>query len=267
MVMNSKICTLFATGIGEYFSEINVDLSIVCIDGKYGIVHNTRVESRTNSAEYDKTLILECVYDNLYFIELNEMPYLVAVQSGKQGLLMIKAHLNNDLELCTVSKLQACVYDRIEAAGNNTAFLLHKHNTIFCYDPIENEIFVECESVEELGEYCLWCKKGDTFELWNTFYRTKIIELHENVSCSLLGAYRNGNAFMLQYQDKCSDNVMRQLLFYDNYCRRTRLSPKAKKIKVYTTVCSGESLITGVEMFWGDWETPLSNENVDEIAK
>ena len=102
-VISSKMCYVEIIGNEDY--HIKADLSIISKDGKYGLLHSSKMDTEEKDARYESTLSLPVEYDNLFFIEVRDKTYLVAVSEGKQGLYKLKGCKNGYIEEMVTEKL------------------------------------------------------------------------------------------------------------------------------------------------------------------
>lgn len=263
MIISSKMCEISV--IGEPHLVMGADLSVVCKDGKYGLVHTSRLDEHEGSYVYEKELILPCDYDNLFFVDIEFMPHLIAVLQGKQGLFCFEGCTNGYYEEIIVEQRVPCIYDRIEIGHNTDTLFLHSGSKIFCFSLYSGKIFAECEHVKELCNDWLLCISGDNVELWRTQHYSRITTL-ETDDITYLGTYEQGFVFKLKVWDEKEDDLLQQLLFCEYFEKGFHFGPKAKSLTVHTKVERKERSVVGIEMSFGNWEDKLSIEAVNEIT-
>lgn len=265
MVISNKVCYVEIIGVeGEY---ISADLSIITKDGKCGLLHNSKMNIDERDPDYESALTLPIEYENLFFIESDKKTYVVAVADGKQGLFKLQAHKNGFFEEVIAKALLQCAYDRIEAARKNNILFLYSQNKISCYSPREQKMLTVCDEVEEPCREYLLCKRGKNYQLWNTFGLKWLTSLPIIDEFCYEGTYEAGDVFKLRYWDEDSQDCVSQLLFCEFYVYTVHFSHKAKQLAVMTKTGASERRLVRVEMSWGDGDSMLPFDIVDEISK
>ena len=254
MVVNSKICDVCV--MGEY---VEADISIVCSDGKYGLLHSER------TPDGERELILPCEYDNLFFIKTEYEHNLIAVQQGKQGVLVFEGRTSGTYENISVVERIPCIYDYIEVGRENDVLFLHSGNKISCFHMQKEKIFTECDDFKEICYNTLLCVNGDSYGLWYTDFPRFICAL-ETEDIFYLGDYEQGEVFMLKIWDKQKEDFEQQLLFSEYCGHGAHFSSKANTIRVRTKSSGKEPAVIGVEMSFSDIKDKLSIETVNEIT-
>ena len=264
MIISSKMCEISV--IGEPHLVMNADLSVVCKDGKYGLVHTSRLEGHEGPYVYEKELILPCEYDNLFFVDIEFMPHLIAVIHGKQGLFCFEGCTNGYYEEIMVEQRVPCIYDRIEIGQKTDALFLHSGRKISCFSLYRGKVFAECEHVKELCNDWLLCISGDDVELWHTHHYNMITKL-ETDDVTYLGTYEQGYVFKLKIWDEKENDLLQQLLFCEYLGDGFHFGPKAKRLTVHTKVERKGRSVVGIEMSFGSCQNELSIEAVNEITR
>lgn len=264
IVISNMMCSVEIVGEeGEY---ISADLSIIAKDGKCGLLHNSRICIDERDSDYESSLTLPIKYENLFFIESDRKTYLVAVADGKQGLFKLQAHTNGHYTQIIAITLLQCAYDRIEAARKNNILLLYSQNKISCYSPIEQKLLTVCDEVEEPCRDYLLCKRGDSYQLWNTFGLRWLTCLPKTDEFCYAGTYDGGDVFKLRYWDEDLQSTVEQLLFCEFYVYTVHFSHKASQLTVMTKTNAHGHRLVKVEMSWGYGDSALPFDMIGELC-
>ena len=264
-VMHSKKIHVNVKGTSHLVVE--ADLSIVCSDGKYGLVRSTKDPA---DHSYFTELILNCEYDNLFFVEFDYFHHLIAVSEGKQGLFTFECQ-SAESEDVAVRQILPCIYDRIEIGRKTKLLFLHKGSEVSCFHRESRSIFTKCESYIELSKDYLFCISNSSNELWHTC-RPRFVFAADTLLISHLGIYEQsffetGDVFALRYWRDELEGYEEQLLFCESLGENFHLGPMAKNISVHTKFAKEQIGLTKIEMCFGNGKDILTCEDVNAITK
>ncbi|MBQ2960882.1 MAG: hypothetical protein IJE09_06640 [Oscillospiraceae bacterium] len=263
-VITSRMCDVNV--IGEPHLVMKADLSVVCKDGKYGLVHTSKLNSDECGDLHEKELILPFEYDNLFFVEIDCIAYLFAAFQGKQGVFQFEGRGKAGIEEVIVTELLPCIYNRIELGIKTDVLYLYDGDKILCYSLPEKKVFTECEYYEELCNGFLLCTQNGEIKLWNTYCPGFITKL-DTYEILHIGSYERGEVFKLIHWNGRESKNMEQLLFCGFQGDEFSFSPIASEIVLHTKIRKKGCLVVGIEMSFGNWKDKFSVETVNEITK
>ena len=261
-ILKSKICRV---NPGDEEECIYADVSIVCKDGLFGLVHTTKLEG-SNCGSRDEELLLPLKYDNLFFIDVDEIHYVVTVQRGKQGLCSLQCRG----ETILAEQLLPSIYDSIHFGEKSGVLFLHKMGIISCFNIYKNCVFAKCESYKEPYYDYLLCTKENQHALWYTPSPNLVYSPLTN-NISFLGSYKQdswwtGSVFLLKYK-KQDEPESSQLLFCEDFGEGFHLSPIATRISANAMTNGERYRLTQIDMSFGNGSDILTKEIVNDITK
>lgn len=256
-IARTKTCFVPATSAQD--SLVKVEMSVVCKNGKYGLFYTPHPKECWQ--EQRRLLILPINYDNLLFEEVDGTSYLIAVVAGKQTLFKLEMMDTEDKDEVIACKLPMTCCDRIVISTNRRFFHLFNEGTESLFDLCDEIEFLKCDRIEQISKEFYRAYTGNKSVIWDTAYKVPLITIDENVLCKYVGAYNQGDVFKLTF---CEDNdaIFDQLLFYEYRGYGAYLSPRAERITIRTKEGFCENRVVGIEMSWGDWESPIDTKEI-----
>ncbi|MBO5869971.1 MAG: hypothetical protein J6Q89_04395 [Clostridia bacterium] len=241
---------------------VDVQLSIVRENSRYGLLYTP--PEREHQHKKRRKLTVPIIYDNLFFEEVNCSSFLIAVIDGMQWLYRLEM-LDTEAEDEVIAvKLLSMPCDRISVNKKHSLFHLRNNGKESFYDPCDEDEFLVCDNIEYIDCNYFRGNTENTSVIWDVLLKKTIITLKKEDLCQYVGAYRQGDVFRITGYGDNDESTYQQLLFYSYRGHELFLSPKAERIVLHTKLGSVENQVVGIDMSWGDWDSPV---DINEICK